>query len=144
MIRLQNNGEKTFVFDLTANPITRPEQSPQPTGKKISNDMTVAEQKEIREHTNYSKSYRVELAPGINEIENDEQAEYIYQIMGNPESGGDMPVGDKWLKITNNNFVLEVDDKGKEIKTNLFKKYRVLNVPSIARKYDASQFKLQE
>lgn len=117
-------------FRLTKNPITKPSQNSKPEGKGLDDldpqkpDYRVQREK-ILKHPNYSASELVVLKPGLNKFENNEQAEYLYQMLGNPEVGGYIPHTDGSKEvITNENVLIEVDKDGNEIKDNLFKKYR--------------------
>ncbi len=142
MIRLQNTSDKTYEFKMTKNPITNPQQSPRPTGKSLEDlDLKapnyVNQKNEIINHPNYSLSKTIYLEPGINEFENDEHAEYFYATLGQPEDAGLIPVGRTFVKASDNkNFVLEVDDKGKEIKTNLWNKYRKTTIAQMNTNLD--------
>lgn len=130
MIRLLNTNTITYEMRMTKNPITNPQQSPQPTGKKLedldSKSPDYVNQKNaILNHPNYSESKVYYLEPGINVFENDEQAEYLYATLGNPEDAGLIPVGRSFVKTERNkNYILEVDEEGKEIRDHLFAKYR--------------------
>lgn len=129
--RLKYDGKEALEFTLTRNPVTLPQQSPAPMGKFLKdldpNHPKYRQQKaEIENHANYSPSEKIILKPGINLIENDEHAEYIYQQLGVPEIGGTVPFGvHEQRTIVNRNICCEVDAKGEEIKDNLFLKYRI-------------------
>ena len=133
MIRLLNERDKTYAFQMTDHPISNLQESPEPTGKPITNDMTEAEEKAIKEHPNYSKNQTVELkAKGVTEFKNDEHAEYIFKILGDPEDGGSIPSGAGKIPVTNKNFVHEVDEKGIKIMDNLYAKYRIVKTAQMS------------
>ena len=125
MIRLKNLGEKTDAFTVTQHPISNPQKSPNPamivnpqnpTGAKIKNpDMYSA-----ADVIEFGKGETIEF--GENKKYNEEQGEYLYRILGTRENAGPMFPGDKNNK--NYNFLLEVDEKGVEVRKNLFIKYR--------------------
>ena|SRR3990167_2486373 len=149
-IRLFNNSDKEFSFTLTEHPITNVRESPTPTGVKIEElDPTKSnyrqKKEEILNHLYYSPTSIVMLRMGVNDFENEEWAEYIYQTLGNPEEGGVIPIGSgSFEKVKNNNFVIEVDENGKEIKDHLWKKYRRPAGVQIHKEIDSSLFKLQK
>ncbi|MDP1729384.1 MAG: hypothetical protein Q8L27_04230 [archaeon] len=128
---------------MTKNPITKPWQSPMPTGKRMQ-DLDEREQEEVREHKNYSPSEDIELNPGINEFKNNEHAEYFYFSLGNPDNGGIVLAGNSAIPIQNKNFVFEVDKNGEEIKENLWVKYRSIKTPMINRSTSQDQFNIKE
>lgn len=129
-IKLKYLGTDKIEFRMTKKPISNRQASPAPTGKKISdldqNDPNYKiEREKILSHPNYSESELVVLKPGINVFENEEHAEYLYEQLGNPEVGGYMTYTDGTQdKVVNKNILIEVDEKGNEVKDNLFKKYR--------------------
>jgi len=131
MIILNYKGEDRLEFKMTQHPITNPQESPSPTGKFLSdldpNDPKYKLQKaEILNHPNYSMSETVALKPGINKYENEEHAEYLYKILGNPEVGGVVVFADGEREpIKNRNILFEVDEKGAEIRDHFYKKYRM-------------------
>jgi len=115
---------------MTETPISNPQACPAPTGKFVSDLDPAArdykiEKEKILSHPNYSESETIVIKPGINKIENDEQAEYLYKTIGNPEDGGMVTFSDgDSERIINQNVLFEVDEDGKEIKDNFYKKYR--------------------
>lgn len=144
MIRLKNLSTKTYKIVMTEHPITKPFQSPTPTGIKLSDELSSLEYDEIKNHPKYSSSEEVILKPGINEFKNDEQAEYFYSVLGQADNGGVIYSGNQAVQIQNNNFILEVDEKGNEIKSNLWKKYRDIKSPLVNRGVDQNQFNIKE
>ena len=70
-----------------------------------------------------SKVYEIKLLPGkilkfgLKEKYNEEQAEYLYKTFGDPELASRDG-------LKNENFLIEIDEDGKEVKDYLFKKYR--------------------
>lgn len=136
MKRLKYEGTKKFTITMTKTPISNPQASPSPTGVFIdkldpSDPKYLLNKDEILRHANYSESEDVTLKPGINEFENDEQAEYFYKILGNPEEGGTIRVGvNSEVRITNRNILIEVDAKGEEVKGagSFWEKYRKAKV----------------
>lgn len=134
MIRLLNKSKKTFKFRLTDYPITKPQQSPMPTGKKFD-QLTESEQEKVLKHPDYSKSTEVDLVPGVNEFKNDEWAEYFYKELGQVEEGGFVEfAGGSKYHVVNENIVIEIDKDGKEIRENLFRKYRMIANPYLRMK----------
>ena len=129
-IILKNTSEKTYEMRMTKNPITNPQQSPRPTGKSLDeldpkSATYVNDKNAILKHPNYSESKVIYLEPGINKFENNEHAEYLYQTLGQPDDAGKEWVGQTQVQATpNHNFVIEVNEKGEEIRTNLWNKYR--------------------
>lgn len=130
MIRLKNLSDKTYEFRLTNCPINNPQASPMPTGKRLEDldeksPRYIQQRDEILKHPNYSSSRTIVLEPGINEFKNEEHAEYLYKILGNPDVGGTIPfgIGEK-RAIVNKNWLIEVDKDENEVKDNLFLKYR--------------------
>ena len=144
MIRLLNLSKKTYKIKMTKHPISRPFESPQPTGKELNDDMDKRKQEEILSHPNYSPANEIVLKPGVNEIENDEQAEYLYMTLGNPEDGGVTFYGNQAYPVKNENFILEVDKDGNEIKDNLWKKYRINKNPLINKQASPDQFQIKK
>lgn len=146
MIRLLNNGKKTYKFNLSKNPVTRPMQSPMPTGIDMNDldpDKDRAQIEKILKHEHYSLMTEITIVPGINEIRSDEHAEYIYSILGSPEEGGVTILGSgKTREVTNSNFLLEVDKEGNEVRDNFFSKYRNPVGMVIHTEADPSLFKL--
>lgn len=143
---------------MTNNPITQPQQSPAPTGKRLDSlDPKAAdyqlEKSKILNHPNYSTSKMVTLEPGLNDFKNEEHAEYFFKQLGNPEDGGVRPMGNKTVKvITNKNFVWEVEavdkpEKGesayKTVKGPWFEKYRQPDGVVMHTTADPSQFQIQ-
>ena len=129
MIYLLNKKEKTYKWQMTEHPVTNPQESPRPTGKHLDElDPRKAnyalEKQKILSHPNYSENEEVVLKPGLNKYENHEHAEWIYREMGAPEDAGTILRGGKEIAVRNNNFVLEVNEKGEEIKDNFYPKYR--------------------
>lgn len=129
MILLKYKGEK-LEFRLTKTPISNTQASPSPTGKKIGDLDPKAvnysvEKKAILNHPNYSDNEVITLKPGLNKFENEEHAEYLYKILGNPENGGVVTYSDGTEgRIINKNILIQVDEKGEEVKGELYKKYR--------------------
>ncbi len=148
MIRLFNKSQKTYKFTLTDNPVTHPQQSPMPTGKALDELDPEKDKKEIEKilkHEHYSTSKEIVIRPGLNEIENDEQGEYIYNLLGNPEEGGVTILGTgKTRPVTNSNFLIEVGEDGKEIKDNLFRKCRMPSGIVTFTEADPELFKLKQ
>lgn len=129
-ITLFYKGNKPLSFNLTRNPMTNRRQSPKPEGKGLEDldpqdPNYQADKQKILKHPQYSPSETVVLKPGLNKFENEEQAAYLYEMLGNPEVGGYIPLSDgSHIEIQNENVLIEVDEKGEEIKDNLFKKFR--------------------
>lgn len=159
MIKLLYEGEKTLEFKLTMTPISNPQESPEPTGHSVESLDPKAydynqKKKLILEHPNYSENETVLLRPGINEFENEEQAEYIYRELGNPVDGGSVPVGSgKTASVVNNNVLHEAEEVEEEIEGEvkmilkkvegpLHIKYRVRSGVQIHQTYDKSAFEL--
>lgn len=136
MITLKNISDKSFKFVFTKNPITAPFQNPQPTGKDLDTldpDDDKLEIQQILKHPNYSPAEEFVLKPGINKIENEEWAEYIYAQLGNPEEAGQFIPGNPRTNVINKNIILEVDKDGNEIKDHFYRKYRM---PAMVMKFD--------
>lgn len=145
MIRLQNLSTKKFEFKLTKNPVKLPQQSPQPTGKLPEDAENSIEKETILNHPYYSECETVIVKPGLNELENDEQAEYIYMTLGNPEEAGSVPLGaNRWQEIKNRNIIIEVDEKGKEIRDHFFAKYRNPLGAQTVKEVDNQLFNIQK
>jgi hypothetical protein len=131
MILLKYLGEEPMEFRLTKCPVSNPRACPAPEGVRLSDiDKNDPEYKMKREkilnHPNYSTNEPVVLKPGVNKFENEEHAEYLYMILGNPETGGVINYADGSSdRIKNDNILIEVDEKEKEIRDNLFKKHRM-------------------
>lgn len=159
MIKLIYEGEKTLEFKLTMTPISNPQESPEPLGYSIESlDPKAADYKQKRDltlnHFNYSENETVLLKPGINEFENEEQAEYLYRELGNPVDGGSIPVGGgKTASVVNNNVLHEVEEVEEEVEGKvkmvlkkvegtLHKKYRLRSGVQVHQTYDKSAFEL--
>lgn len=131
-VRLKYTGEKKLSFKVTTCPISNPKASPMPTGMSIDElDEKDPEFKKKRDailgNADYAESEDITLKKGINEFENNEQAEYLYRMLGNPEIGGTIPFGvNQEHTVVNGNCLIEVDEKGIEIRgtKSLFDKYR--------------------
>ena len=142
MVRLLNTSEQKFEFRLTKNPVSNPASSPEPTGKRLSDAKDANEAQLISKHPSYSESEVVYLRPGINEFKNEEHAEYFYSQLGNPEDGGIVPISaNKSYEVTNRNIVLEVDAEGKEVRDNLWLKYRKPVGVQVVTNVDPSLFR---
>jgi len=162
MIKLLYEKEKTLEFRLTKNPMTRPQQSPEPLGFKVDdldpNEPDTAEKiSKTKNHFNYSETELVLLKKGVNTFENEEHAEYLYYTLGNPVSGGTVPLGHGQVaSVENNNVIHEVeeveekDTEGKKklvlkkVEGKLFKKYRLATGAQINQVLNPSAFKLPE
>ncbi len=137
MIRLKNLSKKQISYSITRCPISNTQKSsnpgeiwnPEKPGEKIINPNLKTELDEIVLRAGET----VEFKGKPTENYNDEQAEYLYRTLGVPEMGGSIPVGSERIKVTNANYLIEVDEKDKEIKTNLFKKYRTPKVPELRK-----------
>lgn len=122
IIRLKNDSEKTVNFKVTRVPLSASEKSPEPMlvkdpsspTKKIPNPalLTVADDIIIK------PGEAVEFSGGEEKSYNLEQAKYLYQMLGQPENGGSLYPGGP--AVRNRNFLLEVDEKGNELKDNLY------------------------
>lgn len=154
-MKLLNTSKETFKIVMTKNPITNPEQSPRPTGIRLSDcDLStpkgLRQKEEILNHPNYSESEEISLKSGVNEFKNEEHAEYFYKTLGQ----FDYPEDDRarMTKMKNDNIVFEVEEakevdgkwEFKEIKDNLYKKYRGKPSVNINTTVSPEQFKLQE
>lgn len=149
-MKLLNQSKTKYQFTLTKNPITNVRQSPAPMGLTVEEldpgDVDYLKKKnEILNHPYYSESEVVYCKPGINDYDNDEQAEYIYKTLGDPEVAEYIPVGaGRTEPLMNKNFVWEVDKDGNPVKGALFQKYRIQHGQQVHLTADPSQFKVQE
>lgn len=124
-VRLLFTGKDKLEFRLTKNPLTRPWESPKPTGKALSDAKNDLEREQILKHPSYSESEVVTLKPGINEFKNEEWAEYLYAQLGQPDTGGSVDIGGgRFIDVENKNVLIEVDEKGDEITNHFWPKYR--------------------
>lgn len=136
MIRLKNrsNEERTHFDEatqkmvvgstidiaLTEHPITRPDEWVEVPKDKTGRNSDPRWERHLSQHKDkQSKSFRIVIKPGETvELENEEQAEYLYKIYGALEGTQEEPKVWNWL--------LEVDENGAEIKGphSLHSKYR--------------------
>ena len=124
-IRLLYRGKDNLEFRMTSNPITRTYASPKPTGKAVSEAKNDLEREAIRRHPSYSISEVITLKPGINEFTNAEQAEYLFNQLGQSDEGGSVDVGGgRYVNVQNKQILEEVNEEGEVIKDNLWVKYR--------------------
>lgn len=125
MIILKNVGQKDYLLDVTKCPISAPHKSPNPDpiqnpenpNEKIPNPDMLTETDKVILRAGETIKF------GEKERYNEEQGEYIYWKWGTKEDGG-LDITKK--KVTNKNYILEVDKEGVETKENLFKKYRTV------------------
>jgi hypothetical protein len=136
MIYLLNKLEKEFKYHLTKNPVSDPQQSIDPLRfvgagldpLDVLNDKDPKDKEKIRqtlEHPHYSKNDEVVLKPGVNALENDEQAEYLYMIGG--ENYQEQYAVNGGVGPQVNHWIVECDDKGIELKGDkspLWRKHR--------------------
>lgn len=125
IIRLRNDSEKTINHVVTRVPLSASQKSPNPDlvkdpsspTKKIPNPalLTAVDDVVIK------PGETVEFSGGEEKAYNIEQAEYLYQMLGQPENGGSLYPGGP--AVRNKNFLLEVDEKGAEIKDNLYVRF---------------------
>lgn len=121
---------KPMKFTLTKSPISNIKQSPKPEGVGVEDlDPAHTEYNQLKtrilSHPNYSEAEVVYLKPGINVFDNDEHAEYLYKLLGNPVEGGYIPLSDGSKRmIKNPNIIHEVNEKGEVIEGEWFEKYR--------------------
>lgn len=121
---------KPMKFTLTKSPISNIKQSPKPEGVGVEDlDPAHPEYNQLKtrilSHPNYSEAEVVYLKPGINVFDNDEHAEYLYKLLGNPVEGGYIPLSDGSKRmIKNPNIIHEVNEKGEPIEGEWFAKYR--------------------
>ncbi len=127
MIILKNISDETrnpatVDTNLTENPITKTRQwteYPKDASGNVDKLAVKHYKKEDR-----SKKHHIVIKPGEmmkfadNRNFNEEQAEYLYLTYGAP----DLATADG---VKNNNWLIEVDKEGNEVKDYLFQKYRV-------------------
>lgn len=123
MLQLKNIGTQKFELRVTKAPLSDPTMAPEPNLIRDPKDP----RKKIPNPALYIDADIITLYPGkVTKFGegtpyNEEQGEYLYQMLGNPENGGNLG----GVRVTNRNIIIEVNDKGEEIKDHLFKKYRV-------------------
>jgi hypothetical protein len=135
IIRIKNTSDKSLSVRVTRVPLSNPMKSPKPAmvfdpqhpGEKIPNPALLTKADDIA----LRGGEVVEFKGGDDKEYNLEQGELIYRMFGSPEDGGSTYPGGPRTK--NKNFIIEVNEKGEEIKTNLFKKYRMRNTTETAK-----------
>ncbi|MHA1305181.1 MAG: hypothetical protein ACTSQE_15945 [Candidatus Heimdallarchaeaceae archaeon] len=136
MIRLKNLKKEQIEYEITRVPLSNSRKGSKPVliediknpGEKIPdpNLLTPLDKIVIRA----GETVKFE-GKGEDKAYNEEQAEYLYKTLGSIEDGGSLYPGGP--RVTSSNFLIEVDEKGEEIKTNLFKKYRIPHSPAVAQ-----------
>lgn len=124
MLQLKNIGTKKYEMRVTKTPLSEPMKAPEPNLIRDPKDP----RKKIPNPALYIEADTIALHPGKvvkfgeNEPYTEEQGEYLYQVLGQPEDGGTDGGG---KKVKNKNYIVEVNDKGEEVRDNLFRKYRI-------------------
>lgn len=133
MIRLKNLRNKSITHEVTRVPLSDTRKASEPAliddldnlGEKIPDPRLLTEM-----DTLVLKADAITEFDGKEDKEyNEEQAEYLYKTLGTVEDGGHSYQGGP--KVTNSNFLIEVDKEGKETKENLYKKYRLVQSPAV-------------
>lgn len=130
-----NNTEKTIKFTLTEHPITEPWESPNPLGLKLEeldpeNGKDRLKLEENKRHPNYCEAEEITVKPGLNEFENEEHAEWVFQ-WGGPA------YQEQWVNGPEAEyFIVEADEEGNELpkdQSSFYRKYRARKGPELHR-----------
>lgn len=133
MIRLKNLKNESIKMEVTRVPLSNTRKASEPAliddldkpGEKIPDPRLLTEMDKL-----VLRADKItEFEGGEDKEYNEEQGEYLYKTLGTVEDGGYSYQGGP--KITNTNSLIEVDKEGKEIKDNLFKKYRLPQSPAV-------------
>ena len=141
MLLLENIGTQKFEMRVTKTPLSDPTKASDPNLIRDPKDP----RKRIPNPALFVESDIITLYPGqVTKFGegtpyNEEQGEYLYAQLGNPEDGGRDGGG---RQVKNKNVIIEVNDKNVEIKDNLFRKYRIPTTPGdiFTRTSSADQF----
>lgn len=133
MIRLKNLKNESIKYEVTRVPISNTRKASEPAliddldkpGEKISDPRLLT-----KLDTLVLRAGKItEFDGGEDNEYNEEQGEYLYKTLGSIEDAGYYYQGGP--RVTNTNDLIEVNEKGEEIKTNLFKKYRLPQSPAV-------------